>query len=1273
MIDTILCPSCQRVLTVDATVRGLEVQCPSCGCQFYAAEVAETTSAPLPTVVAVELPRPVEPAAPAPTVPGDGPRSGGRSPRGAVAGADRPPKKAARSRGAVMVVVGLTSVCVLVPLCGGIWALLPNTRPDFVGVALQGIGLAEDERREWGPDNPFNEDEVARDLKPLFSDLGGAFRDRARERIAGHFDPKRMMDEFAGLDPVAFGGRANQPQAVQGMREGMANSLVQQAPLLAWTSSEFKQIKQLGKGEVAVIARHAGPDGAIVKMRWWLTKRDGTWRIYDFEDLDMGMRMSTVAGTLGAAGVANVQRLAQPIQTVREALLAILVQRDADAAEKKLKQVEAVDLPGPIDVLRWFVTALIQMHRSQHREALGTLDRVVAIRPDMPIVDLLKGMCQNALREHDSALRHLRAYEKLLGDDTNVCRELGEALRSLNRLEEARAAYRKSLDYHPDNLDAYVGLMRGLGPGDARDELGPRFAKLANPREDFAMLQQECQQARDADALTQIAQTMLILDKAYAPAQFALAVAGAWNGRAEQALPAFDATLALEQDAGKRAGYSTQFLDAMAGAGLARRAYAASPEPRAAFAILAAELKKTYRMDDLPGLIRDHAKKAADDPLLPFYRGEVFVQRGQYKLADKAFTEGMAKPPEPATLQTFGNSRVLARYHVGQALSAHAAIGPRQQTFTQLAALCEQHSNDALLETLLDAHAKTDPDDASIARYRCRLKIRQNHLPEAVALFKAILAKEPQQELRKQAANDFIFAMLDAGKLLEGYRAAPDACEAFQSVAEDLLESNRLDELLGLIDAHRKLHPDDERLTLYTSLVLTQRQQWDDAARILDEAWRRLPVNQRNNIGAQYVLALYKVGRWLEAYKQVEPRKSTFAQLARLLIQDKKLADLNALIAEHRPHAGNDPDLYYFEARALAMVGQPADAMPLLHKAFTLQPNGYLRTSYVNDVAIDLLDLDLGLEAYRIAPDKVAIFATLANQMVFKKKMADLDKLLIEHGKDHAKDPWHKFYAGELALLRGDLATAERSFAAALGSVPHVQRWSFQQGLRRAQIQAGKVAEAYRQASADTRSFDTLADLCVQEKNAAQLAALIAIHRQAEPDDPALTAWELEVSWLKMDYEGAVKLLTGHREELFDSPRFTFKCDSYLIRALVKLKRASDAVRGAVHGSLSGASGYGSSRRSWLWVLELRKRLIQFDSGFSGKISLVTIYTCTPFHITHQEAKDGSLPHLESQDRRVSQLPRRSRQALGRRSLGTARTSLGNAAYRDGRSRSGSP
>ena len=213
------------------------------------------------------------------------------------------------------------------------------------------------------------------------------------------------------------------------------------------------------------------------------------------------------------------------------------------------------------------------------------------------------------------------------------------------------------------------------------------------------------------------------------------------TARLEEAVKAYQAALALEKDADKRRSFTTHFLMAMASCGLAHAAYPVAPDKRDAFGTLAGELKKFYRLDDMAPLVALHTKDDPADPLLPFYQAEVYVRRGQYEKADEAFALGLADPPGLPLLDTFRDSRVLARYHVGKAMAAYNTIGPKEDTFRQLAAICLQDGKFDLLTELLDAHAKTHPDLPDLLLFRCRMKVRQNAVAEAITLFKAGVAK----------------------------------------------------------------------------------------------------------------------------------------------------------------------------------------------------------------------------------------------------------------------------------------------------------------------------------------------------------------------------------------------------------------------------------------------------------------------------------------------------------------------------------------------------
>jgi tetratricopeptide (TPR) repeat protein len=1010
---------------------------------------------------------------------------------------------------------------------------------------------------------PLDAQEITRELQPLFNGLGAAFGARDGERIMAHFDVDRLVDELVALDAVPPQALRDRRPFVRGMRGGMGRSMAQRAPLLAWAGTEIRHVKKLEGNEAVVIARHRTGEGVSLKLRWWVTKRPGAWKVHDMEDLDTGLRVSTTMGTLAGAGFGDVRGTAAGLNHVCEAILAAGTRQDADAAERHLRLAQGVKLPAKLEGLRHLATGLVRLQREQFKEALEALGQARRFNPDMPLLDFLEGVACNRLGDWARALKHLQAYRDLLGDEADVCREVGTALRGCGRSQEAAASSRKALDLDPKDADAFLGLLQALGPGDNRDDLAARFARLDNRHANFEVFAEDCREGEDFDSLERLALAMRAIDRDFAAVDYYLALVKVQARQAGQAVPLFRAALAKQKDAGKRDGYVTGFLQAMAAGGQAAEAYAAVPDSRGAFRVLAAELKKGSQYPELRRLLAAHGKKHPDDVLLPLYRGDALVQEGQYRLAEEAFAAGLAKRPDRGTLDPFRASRVLARYHTGKALAAYADIGPKQETFVQLAGLCLQDEDFPQLQALLEAHAKADPGNVDVPCFRYRMKIRQNQVAEAVALFKAALARPAPEDKRREMVSDFLGIMAEAGRPLEGYRAAPDAGQAFQVLAGELMEQARWQDLRRLVDAHRGRHPDDAWLALYTGELHLADKAWDQAARVLAGGWEKAPEELRQRLRWNYVTAMYRSGRALQAYAEAEARKEVFDQLAGLLATDKRWAELETLIAAHRPHAGDDPDLFYHQARAKVHLKRPAEAIPLIRKACEKQAVAFRRAHYVNTFVLDMDEVGRRLEGYRAAPDRAAAFQTLAGRLLYQEKGQGLDELLQEHGKTHGQDPLVWFYRGELHLLRGEVGQAERHFAGALAKAPPQNQQLFRHGLFRARVKAGKAAGAYREDGPGTQTFVDLANVCLADKNAGQLAELIAAHRTARPDDPDLPVWELEVKWLKRDYEGALGLLTEHRQGVFAQPRFRWKFEDYLVRCLVKLKRTGEAVREA--------------------------------------------------------------------------------------------------------------
>jgi predicted Zn-dependent protease len=744
-------------------------------------------------------------------------------------------------------------------------------------------------------------------------------------------------------------------------------------------------------------------------------------------------------------------------------------------------------------------------------------------------------------------------------------RDQGDALHKAGRLADAAAAYRSALDLDPQDATAFLGLVHSVPWDDDLSDIQRRFGKLDDPYDAFERCAAACEERPFPHLLEQLVEAMRRVDRNYPPLDYYLALCKARTNQPVPAVRLFRSALDKQPNAREREGYVKGFMKAMASAGKFEEAYAAAPDERAAFRWLASEGIRTYRSDELRRLVALHGKKHADDPMLPWFQAEIYVQQQRYARADETFAAALAHPPDDETLNLFRSSRVLACYHTGHALDAYRDIGPRQETFLQLARLAFQDGKDDELQALLVAHSKNEPDSIELVTYRARLMIRQNNVPVGTALIRSALAKLETDEKREDALYEFLSDLVSAGKAVEGYRAAPDAKQAFTIVADELFEQERLEDLPQLITAHREREPLDPWLDYYQGEVLLDERAWDKAAAVLAEGCKKAPPQAQDRFRQQYVFAMYKAGRGMQAYEESPARDQAFLQLAGLLAGDKLGADLERLVEAHRPHAArSDPGPYLYDSRAKIFLKQPTEATAYFRKACDLQPNEALRAGYVTQFLLDMTEAGYIEAAYQAMPaDKAGAFQTLAARLVFRKKDKDLATLLNLHRKGHDKDPWYQFYTGELHLLRGEAQQAEQHFAAALANSPRDENWSLRNGLFRARVKGGKAVTTYREYKPGVRTFEDLAGLCVHGKDAKQLQALIDAHRKDDPDDPSLPAWELEVKYLNADYDGVLKLLADNQDELFGMPRWRWKADDYRVRCLVKLKRTKDAIHEA--------------------------------------------------------------------------------------------------------------
>ena len=666
----------------------------------------------------------------------------------------------------------------------------------------------------------------AREFAAVLDDLGRALQKEDGPAVVQIFDAERLFDELrrtGAFDRIARLGPPDREAFARGFRKGATKTAF--SPLFQWQHTDVRRVRwSADRNEAVVIATHTSdsePLGRVkIKARWWFVRGADGWRVYDFEELNQSLRLTALMGSLltdDAAGRLPAIRAA--VQGVRDALTAV-VQHDLEGAEDALTRCRNVALPDPVTAVVYLIEAMVRVQQGEPAAAHEFIDRAALLAPDMPILDYLRATCFLETNENEKALKAIESYIAQLGTDEDAEVFRGRALEGLNRLPEAKAAYRRAHDIDPDAAESLAALRRVLAPGELK-ELGERLARASNPRRVYneVLLEGEPNEAAD-DVLLDA------LRKARPDDPRGLADDVRRKVKAEK----FNDAKALMERGLKAAsrGDRTEVLDAylfaMADAKKLLDGYAVVPTGHApeAFRTLA------FRLDDedsdptgaipadslarLKELVAAHRKRVPSDPWIWFYQGVIHQYEKAYDKAAEAFATGGARVPKvkvddpdgpdegAGDASQFRWRRVECLFKAKKGLEAYEKVEPTADVFQQLARLYDQGEDFDGLAALLAAHRKRTPNDPQTVYWQGHLSFRKRDYAAATVLFKKfLLDNDEKTQNRWMARDEYVRATLrtkpaDAAKLLADFEepVAPALRAAIAAATSDRPELERL-------------------------------------------------------------------------------------------------------------------------------------------------------------------------------------------------------------------------------------------------------------------------------------------------------------------------------------------------------------------------------------------------------------------------------------------------------------------------------------------------
>lgn len=666
-----------------------------------------------------------------------------------------------------------------------------------------------------------------------------------------------------------------------------------------------------------------------------------------------------------------------------------------------------------------------------------------------------QGQTEQAYRALDAALRAHPLFPAAVIVQARMRARDGDLDGALRTLDELLAK-------DPGNADAGVakGYLLWLGRQDANGALAahrkvlearPRFVPALAEVVTILFRQGQAKEARqEFDKLRKAAPNHP--ETVFFEAQFAYV-----DGQYARSRELTDALLKLAPDhyralelaaaAEYRLGHDLQAQD------FAARALGSVPGLVLARQIMARSLLRSARPDKALAALAPLLQGKTADAASLVIAGEAYLQLGKAREADVAFKRAADLAPSDSRVRT---AAALALADAGRAdvavkelealaagdpgprtglalLSARIAAGDFKGALAAADALREQMPNEPLPEQLR-GQVLISLHDAAGARagFEAARAKDAKYFPALAALASLDVA-EGNPARARQRVEDYLKASPGHGQATLLLVQIPSASGALPADAPErlaqALRANPRDAQLHLALIARHLQRGDRPAALNAAQAaaaalpndLALRQALGQAQLMAGQTQqavstlRQIVVQQPHSAAAQLQLA--------QALAQAGDRSGARAALGKALELDPDLAEARQALA------------------TLALADdRPQDALALAAEMQKRDPKSGLGHAVAGDIEAQRKNWPAAAAAYRKALDlSHATEAALKLHAVYlaSNRAADAERLAAEWERQRPNDPAFRFYLGDLATNRGDLAAAESHYRAVLVGQPN--------------------------------------------------------------------------------------------------------------------------------------------------------------------------------------------------------------------------------------------
>lgn len=325
-------------------------------------------------------------------------------------------------------------------------------------------------------------DELKNQIADYFDELKVAFADEDGLAIAEQFSLEDLVRSAEDRGIADFGNGNRRRQMMRGMRAGF-NAAARNWRHMAWDSHDIRDIDRIAPDQFAVYVRNWHDEiETYSKIRWWLVKTDAdSFKIYDLQDFDQGLRVSSIFGAAMAA-IEGKKTWVDPFQQLVQAFQQSDPEEFIAGLDAHQRLVESILNGDPPTEIKNFVMMLQASHQisvsteESCQEAVEITEKMIQ-DGNPPIAHYLQGNAWMVLEEYEEAIKTFEIYAEMLDWDADTYESVSDCYRSLGKIDQAIESATLGLKDNARSWGCLVSLSMALPKG-RWDELKPHFEKL---------------------------------------------------------------------------------------------------------------------------------------------------------------------------------------------------------------------------------------------------------------------------------------------------------------------------------------------------------------------------------------------------------------------------------------------------------------------------------------------------------------------------------------------------------------------------------------------------------------------------------------------------------------------------------------------------------------------------------------------------------------------------------------------------------------------------